>query len=67
MSEKVIVYFDNETNAQRFAVAAGSLMAGDGLTSADDLAKAMGRATRVQLDGPEVANEPQRMPPERAA
>ena len=37
MSGQVILYFDDQADALRFALAAGSVMAGDGFSATDDL------------------------------
>ena len=37
MAGQVILYFDDQADALRFALAAGSVMAGDGSKATDDL------------------------------
>jgi hypothetical protein len=50
MARKVILYFDDQTDALRFALAAGSVMAGEEQTQAsDELIQEMQRASRVTL------------------
>jgi hypothetical protein len=50
-ARKVILYFDDQTDALRFALAAGSVMAGEQQGQAsDDLIQEMQRASRVRID-----------------
>lgn len=67
MSEQVILYFDDQADALRFALAAGSVMAGDGTRATDDLVQETARVTRIRLgaDSKERAKQPN--PPEQAA
>jgi len=50
MSGQVILYFDDQADALRFALAAGSVMAGDGINATDDLLHETARASRIRLD-----------------
>jgi len=50
MSGQVILYFDDQADALRFALAAGSVMAGDGTTATDDLVQETARVSRIRLD-----------------
>jgi hypothetical protein len=50
MSGQVILYFDDQSDALRFALAAGSVMAGDGIGVSDDLMKETARVSRIRLD-----------------
>lgn len=50
MSGQVILYFDDQADALRFALAAGSVMAGDGATVTDDLVQETSRVSRIRLD-----------------
>jgi hypothetical protein len=50
MAGQVILYFDDQADALRFALAAGSVMAGDGSLTTDDLAQETARITRIRLD-----------------
>ena len=50
MSRQVILYFDDQADALRFALAAGSVMAGDGATVTDDLVQETSRVSRIRLD-----------------
>jgi hypothetical protein len=55
MAERqVILYFDDQQDALRFALAAGSVMSGEGQTG--ELIQETQRASRVRLD--EVGNPP---------
>lgn len=71
MSEQVILYFDDQADALRFALAAGSVMAGDGTLATDDLLQETARVTRIRLNADnEAANKEKGKhpsPPERAA
>jgi hypothetical protein len=50
MSGQVILYFEDQADALRFALAAGSVMAGDGTHATDNLVEETARATRIRLD-----------------
>jgi len=50
MSGQVILYFDDQADALRFALAAGSVMAGDRARVADDLIQETARVSRIRLD-----------------
>jgi hypothetical protein len=50
MSGQVILYFEDQADALRFALAAGSVMAGDGNSIADDLMQETSRVSRIRLD-----------------
>jgi hypothetical protein len=50
MSGQVILYFDDQADALRFALAAGSVMAGDGASVTDDLIQETTRVSRIRLD-----------------
>ncbi len=47
MAKEVILYFEDPSDALRFTLAAGSVMAGDRL--ADGMTREMRRATRITL------------------
>ncbi len=50
-ARKVILYFDDQTDALRFALAAGSVMSGEAQTQAtDDLIQETQRVCRIRLD-----------------
>ena len=50
MSGQVILYFDDQADALRFALAAGSVMAGDGGRVTKDLIQETARVSRIRLD-----------------
>ncbi len=50
MSGQVILYFEDQADALRFALAAGSVMAGDSNTATDDLVQETARVSRIRLD-----------------
>ena len=50
MSGQVVVYFDDQADALRFALAAGSVMAGEGGKFTSALVEETARATRIRLD-----------------
>jgi hypothetical protein len=64
MSGQVILYFDDQADALRFALAAGSVMAGDGATVTEDLVQETSRVSRIRLDGANAGKKPT---PERVA
>ena len=49
MSGQVVLYFEDQADALRFALAAGSVMAGDGSPAAD-LVQKTSRVTRIRLN-----------------
>ncbi len=50
MSGQVVLYFENQADALRFALAAGSVMAGDGAKFSSELLEETARVTRIRLD-----------------
>lgn len=50
MSGQVVLYFDDQADALRFALAAGSVMAGDSSQFSNDLVQGTARVTRIRLD-----------------
>jgi hypothetical protein len=50
MSGQVILYFDDQADALRFALAAGSVMAGEGGKFTSDLIEETARVNRIRLD-----------------
>jgi len=50
MSGQVVLYFEDQADALRFALAAGSVMAGDGGKVMSDLVEETSRVTRIRLD-----------------
>lgn len=67
MSGQVILYFDDQADALRFALAAGSVMAGDGSPATNDLVQKATRVTRIRLDAAKAGKTRQPSPPERVA
>jgi hypothetical protein len=50
MSGQVILYFEDQADALRFALAAGSVMAGEGGKFTSDLIEETSRVNRIRLD-----------------
>jgi hypothetical protein len=50
MSGQVVLYFDDLADALRFALAAGSVMAGEGEQFNSDLVQETARVSRICLD-----------------
>lgn len=50
MSGQVILYFEDQADALRFALAAGSVMAGEGSRVSDALVQETSRASRIRID-----------------
>ena len=67
MSGQVVLYFDDQTDALRFALAAGSVMAGDGPKATDSLLLETARANRIRLDAAIAGKTSKSSSPERAA
>ena len=67
MSGQVILYFDDQADALRFALAAGQVMAGDGSRVNGALVQETARVTRIRLDGANKEKSRQPKPPERVA
>ena len=67
MAGQVILYFEDQSDALRFALAAGSVMAGDGPNATDSLVLETARVTRIRLDAANAGKASKTSPPERAA
>jgi hypothetical protein len=67
MSGQVILYFEDQADALRFALAAGSVMAGGETRATDDLVQETSRVTRIRLDAANNKGRSRPNPPERAA
>jgi hypothetical protein len=65
MAGQVVLYFDNQADALRFALAAGQVMAGEGGKFSSDLVVETARVTRIRLDA--VNAGVKKSTPERAA
>jgi len=50
MSGQVVLYFEDQADALRFALAAGSVMAGESAKFTSDLVEETTRVTRIRLD-----------------
>jgi hypothetical protein len=67
MSGQVILYFDDQADALRFALAAGSVMAGDSVRVTNDLIQETTRVSRIRLDAVNAGKNKTANSPERAA
>jgi len=67
MAGQVILYFDDQADALRFALAAGSVMAGDGSKATDDLVHETARVTRIRLDAANAGKIRKTSSPDRVA
>jgi hypothetical protein len=70
MSGQVVLYFDDQSDALRFALAAGSVMAGDTPTAdlmQKDLVQKTARISRIRLNASNGGKQKQAGPPDRAA
>jgi hypothetical protein len=56
MSGQVVLYFEDQADALRFALAAGSVMAGDNGKITSDLLEETARASRIRLDEVNAGN-----------
>ena len=66
MSGQVILYFDDQADALRFALAAGSVMAGEGAKFNSELVEETARVSRIRLDAVSSGNG-KKTNPERVA
>jgi hypothetical protein len=63
MPGEVVLYFEDQADALRFALAAGSVMAGEGAKFTGDLVEETTRVTRIRIDAVNAgkkANSPER-------
>jgi len=67
MPGQVILYFDDQADALRFALAAGSVMAGDATSATGNLAQETARITRIRLDAANKEKGKHSSPPDRVA
>ncbi len=56
MAGQVVLYFEDQADALRFALAAGSVMAGDGGKFTNNLVEETARVTRIRLDAVNSGN-----------
>jgi hypothetical protein len=66
MSGQVVLYFEDQADALRFALAAGGVMAGDGSNASSELVQKTARVSRIRLNASN-AGKGKAGPPERAA
>lgn len=66
MSGQVVLYFDDQQDALRFALAAGQVMAGEAGKFTNDLVQEATRVTRIRLDAVNAGNV-KKPNPDRAA
>jgi hypothetical protein len=64
-ARQVILYFDDQQDALRFALAAGSVMSGDGQTG--ELIQETQRASRIRVEEVRSAASPENSRPEKMA
>ena len=50
MPAQVILYFDDQADALRFALAAGSVMAGESAPASENLVQETARISRIRVD-----------------
>ena len=67
MSGQVVLYFEDQADALRFALAAGNVMAGEGTKSSTELAQKTARVSRIRLNASNAGKAKQSGPPERVA
>ena len=67
MSEQVILYFEDQSDALRFALAAGSVMSGEGGRATSDLFARTACVSRIRLNTTDAGKLDQPGPPEQAA
>ncbi len=65
MSGQVVLYFEDQADALRFALAAGQVMAGDNGKFTSDLVQETARVSRIRLDAVNAGGK--KSNPERAA
>ena len=67
MAGQVVLYFEDQADALRFALAAGSVMAGEGAKFTSNLVEETARVTRICLDSVNSGNAAKKPNPVRAA
>ena len=67
MSGQVILYFEDQADALRFALAAGSVMSGDDSHATENLVQETTRVSRIRLDAANAGKAKKPSSPERAA
>ena len=66
MSGQVVLYFEDQADALRFALAAGNVMAGEASRSASELEQKTARVSRIRLNASNMGKGKSGSP-ERAA
>ena len=56
MAGQVVLYFEDQADALRFALAAGSVMAGEAAKVTSNLVEGTARVTRIRLDAVNSGN-----------
>lgn len=56
MSGQVVLYFEDQSDALRFALAAGSVMAGESSKFGSELIEETARVSRIRLDAVSAGN-----------
>lgn len=67
MAGQVVLYFEDQSDALRFALAAGSVMAGEGGKFTTSLLEETARVTRIRLDAANAGSASRKSSPDRAA
>jgi hypothetical protein len=67
MSGQVVLYFEDQADALRFALAAGNVMAGEGTKSSSELVQKTARVSRIRLNASNTGKGKQSGSPERVA
>lgn len=62
MSGQVVLYFEDQADALRFALAAGSVMSGEGSPASSDLVQKTARISRIRLNATNDAGGKSRQP-----
>jgi len=67
MAGQVVLYFEDQADALRFALAAGSVMSGEGGKFTTSLLEETARVTRIRLDAVNAGSASRKSSPDRAA
>ncbi|MFZ3266355.1 MAG: hypothetical protein WA172_20290 [Terriglobales bacterium] len=65
MSGQVVLYFEDQADALRFALAAGSVMAGERSPASSDLVEKTACVSRIRLNASNMGKPKQPNPPEQ--
>jgi len=66
MAGQVVLYFEDQADALRFALAAGGVMAGEGQKASSELVQKTARVSRIRLNASNTGKG-KSGPPERTA